>query len=196
MSKRIELDANDRKKHIEASKKQNLLSGSINSINLLGGFNPAFSDQMEQQRIDDKVEQQQRLAESMRLIQQQQESHDKRQTDNYLNALRIIESEKKQLTTDSSETKTTTAPPVQQDVKPKEKTSIYQLRDDDFLAWVESENVLLDNMTMTKAQIHESLKKRNGHIWSHGFDDWNRQQPFFKLTSGRKHNVHRKAKTL
>ncbi len=94
------------------------------------------------------------------------------------------------------EAQNTTAPPAQQDVKPKEKTSIYQLRDDDFLAWVESENVLLDNMTMTKAQIHESLKKRNGQLWSHGFDDWNRQQPFFKLTSGRKHDVHRKAKPL
>jgi hypothetical protein len=63
--------------------------------------------------------------------------------------------------TDIEPTETTTVPPVQQDVKP----STYQLRNDDFKTWVETEKPVLDKMT--KPQIHEHLKVRNLQLWSY-----------------------------
>ncbi|MDD5754971.1 MAG: hypothetical protein PHN45_09480, partial [Methylococcales bacterium] len=97
------------------------------------------------------------------------------------------------------ETQTTTAPPVQ----PKEKISINQLRDNDFLAWIESENPPLDKMA--KPEIHERLRLREKEIsidkklWSIGdksFDSWFQQQEIHKPKKGRKTNVRRKTKTI
>ncbi|MGB4499390.1 MAG: hypothetical protein WBI40_11910 [Methylococcaceae bacterium] len=86
------------------------------------------------------------------------------------------------------------APPVQHDVKPKEKISINKLRDNDFLAWIESEKPPLDKMT--KLQIHTRLIERNDKLllWRISrktFETWWEQQPHFKAPRGRKPTTNR-----
>jgi hypothetical protein len=66
----------------------------------------------------------------------------------------------------------------------KEKTSVYKLRNESCKAWLESESPQLDKMT--KAQIESSLKNYNSQLWSHGFNDWYRQQSLITLKTGRK----------
>jgi hypothetical protein len=82
-----------------------------------------------------------------------------------------------------TENKTHTAPPVQDDVEP----STYQLRNDDFKAWIE-EDPTLDKMT--KLEIHNHLKVRNPQLWLYietkGFDTWWQQNPHYKAKRGRK----------
>jgi hypothetical protein len=91
--------------------------------------------------------------------------------------------------TDIEPTETTTVPPVQQDVEP----STYQLRNDDFKTWVETEKPVLDEIT--KPQIHEHLKVRNPQLWSYigtdGFNSWWEQQNIHKAKRGRKSSRNR-----
>lgn len=260
---RIELDADDCKKYIEASKKQNLLSAVGNNQNLLSSIadiesklkfgkpifdlestysraykdyinppfhkhqsiaeslafkeceqfkqvhyglsptdlamrnsplarllNPTCEELLEQQRIEEEKERSERLAQSMRLMQQQQDNHKEKMIEIQVEALRIIEAEKAKIKTESHEI--TTAPPVQNDVKPKEKISINQLRDNDFLAWIESEKPPLDKMT--KPQIHARLIERNSDLWRRGektFEKFWEQQDIYKASRGRKPTTNR-----
>ncbi len=90
---------------------------------------------------------------------------------------------------DSNKNQITTAPPVQ----PKEKTSKYQERYNDFKAWVEFENPQLDKIT--KAQIHAQLIERNDKstLWRIGektFETFWEKQDLYKSPRGRKKNLH------
>ncbi len=83
----------------------------------------------------------------------------------------------------------TTPPTVQQDDAPKEKTSKYQERNNDFMAWLESETPPLEKMT--KKQIHTRLIERNSQLWTSGFKDWWEQQNIYKASRGRKSTINR-----
>lgn len=62
--------------------------------------------------------------------------------------------------------------------------SKYQERNNDFMAWLESENPPLAKMT--KEQIHARLIARNSQLWTSGFYDWWEQQNIYKASRGRK----------
>jgi hypothetical protein len=82
----------------------------------------------------------------------------------------------------------TTAPPIQS----KEKTSIYNDRDNDFKAWIESEKPQLADMN--KREIHKRLIERNLKLWCIGgnaFDSWWLQQKIYKARRGRKSKINR-----
>lgn len=83
------------------------------------------------------------------------------------------------------------APPVQHDNAPKEKTSKYQKRLNDFRAWRESENPPLNQMT--KNQIHSQLIERDDRLklrlWRISpktFETWWEKQEDYKASHGRK----------
>jgi hypothetical protein len=67
--------------------------------------------------------------------------------------------------------------------------SKYQERNNDFMAWLESENPPL--YKMTKSQIHDRLIARNGQLWRSGFKDWWEQQDIYKASRGRKSTINR-----
>ena len=64
---------------------------------------------------------------------------------------------------------------------PEEKTNGYSDRNDDFIRWVEDDNP--DFYKLRVVDIETILKKRS-NIWISGFDEWNRQQVFFKGKKG------------
>lgn len=75
------------------------------------------------------------------------------------------------------------APPVQQGNTPKAKVSINQDRDNDCIAWIETEKPPLDNMT--RQQVHDALIARNSRLWASGFSDWCRQQKIITFKPGK-----------
>jgi hypothetical protein len=83
----------------------------------------------------------------------------------------------------------TTAPPVQ-DNAPKEKTSKYQQRYDDFKAWLESDNPPITNKTKSQIekllQEREKLKQPSEKLWHCGHKEFWAKQDLIQLERGKK----------
>lgn len=67
---------------------------------------------------------------------------------------------------------------------PCEKKGGYEDRDNDFILWREEKKPDLDSIT--KKDIYKLLAQRNPSLWTSGFVDWWKHQPFIKKKPGRK----------